>query len=78
MALITHMSILKVTSNLNKFYSFIKGTAPVIPINDLPADFPNKEEAVLRCKLAGLYRLIDRYGHTYGIYNHISVSMLPW
>ena len=44
----------------------------MIPINDLKENFP-KDEAILRCKLAALYRLVDRHNLTYGIYNHITV-----
>ena len=33
-----------------------------------------KGEKVLRCKLAAVYRLIDLYGWTQGIYNHVTVS----
>jgi adducin len=48
--------------------------APVIPINDLKDDVP-KDEAITRCKLASLYRIVDRYNLTYGIYNHITVKL---
>merc|ERR1712156_1362369 len=37
----------------------------VIPIN----------EKLLRCKLAAVYRLVDMYGWTQSIYNHISVRI---
>jgi len=33
-----------------------------------------KGEKILRCKLAAVYRLMDLYGWTQGIYNQISVS----
>ena len=36
----------------------------------------SKGEKVLRCKLAAVYRLIDLYGWTQGIYNHVTVSAL--
>jgi hypothetical protein len=61
-------------SKLQRQIFFKVRSYPTIPINDLPANFPNKEEGILRCKLASLYRLVDRYGLTYGIYNHISVT----
>ena len=33
-----------------------------------------KQEKLTRCKLAAVYRLIDMYGWTQGIYNHVTVS----
>ena len=32
-----------------------------------------KQEKLTRCKLAAVYRLIDMYGWTQGIYNHVTV-----
>ena len=49
----------------------------VIPINDirgLEGMNYTKNEKLLRCKLAAAYRLIDMYGWTQSIYNHVSVS----
>lgn len=34
-----------------------------------------KHEKILRCKLAAVYRLIDLYGWTQGIYNHVTVRI---
>ena len=34
-----------------------------------------KQEKLTRCKLASVYRLIDMYGWTQGIYNHVTVSL---
>ena len=48
----------------------------VIPINDirgLEGMSYSKNEKLLRCKLAAVYRLVDMYGWTQNIYNHISV-----
>lgn len=48
----------------------------VIPINDIKGvDFPSyvKGEKILRCKLAALYRLVDLFGWSQSIYNHITV-----
>lgn len=48
-----------------------------IPINDIRGVDGlryAKGEKLLRCKLAAVYRLIDLYGWTAGIYNHITVS----
>jgi len=50
----------------------------VIPINDirgLEGMGYTKNEKLLRCKLAAIYRLVDMYGWTQSIYNHISVRI---
>lgn len=50
----------------------------VIPINDirgLEGMSYTKNEKLLRCKLAAAYRLVDMYGWTQSIYNHISVRI---
>jgi len=49
-----------------------------IPINDIrgvDAFNYDKGEKLLRCKLAAVYRLVDLYGWSQGIYNHISVRV---
>ena len=49
----------------------------VIPVNDLTGINKDKymlSERLARCKLASLYRVIERMGWTHEIYNHISVS----
>jgi hypothetical protein len=33
-----------------------------------------KGEKLLRCKLAAVYRLVDLFGWSQGIYNHITVT----
>ena len=48
-----------------------------LPINDirgLEGMSYTKHEKLLRCKLAAVYRLVDLYGWTQNIYNHITVS----
>ena len=48
----------------------------VVPINDIrgiDSMVYAKGEKVLRCKLAAVYRLIELYGWTQGIYNHVTV-----
>lgn len=48
-----------------------------MPINDIrgvDAFRYAKGEKLLRCKLASVYRLVDLYGWSQGIYNHITVS----
>ena len=50
----------------------------VIPINDIrgiDSMVYAKGEKLLRSKLAAVYRLIDLYGWTQGIYNHVTVSI---
>jgi len=50
----------------------------VIPINDIKGgEFPNyiKGEKIIRCKLAALYRLVDLFGWSQAIYNHITVRV---
>lgn len=52
------------------------GSRCVIPINDIKGvDFPSyvKGEKIIRCKLAALYRLVDLFGWSQSIYNHITV-----
>lgn len=48
----------------------------VVPINDIrgvESMSYAKGEKVVRCKLAAVFRLIDLYGWTQGIYNQVSV-----
>ena len=48
-----------------------------MPINDIrgiDAFRYAKGEKLLRCKLAAVYRLVELYGWSEGIYNHITVS----
>lgn len=50
----------------------------VVPINDIrgiDAMAYAKGEKQLRCKLASVYRLIDLYGWTQGIYNHVTARV---
>jgi len=50
----------------------------VMPINDIrgiDAMAYAKGEKQLRCKLAAVYRLIDLYGWTQGIYNHVTARV---
>lgn len=53
------------------------GSNCVLPINDIRGVESMgyaKGEKILRCKLAAVYRLIDLYGWTQNIHNHITVS----
>ncbi|WKY13528.1 hypothetical protein Q1695_004400 [Nippostrongylus brasiliensis] len=45
------------------------------PIADLPRGLHSPEEARLRCQLASLYRLVDLFHWSQGIYNHITVRI---
>ncbi|XP_067003897.1 protein hu-li tai shao isoform X2 [Anabrus simplex] len=50
----------------------------VVPINDIRGVESMgyaKGEKILRCKLAAVYRLMDLYGWTQGIYNHITARL---
>lgn len=50
----------------------------VVPINDINNTLVHQyseSEQLIRCKLASLYRLIDLYKCSQGIYNHITVSI---
>jgi len=50
----------------------------VVPINDIrgiDSMVYAKGEKLLRCKLAAVYRLIDLYGWTQGIYNHVTARV---
>ncbi|RWS11857.1 Protein hu-li tai shao-like protein [Dinothrombium tinctorium] len=48
---------------------------PVNDIRGVDAFRYAKGEKLLRCKLAAVYRLVDLYGWSEGIYNHISVRV---
>lgn len=58
--------------------SMQQGVHHIIQINDLIGvkyhDKYSIAEKQARCKLASLYRVIERNGWTLGIYNHVSVS----
>ncbi|ETN86545.1 class II Aldolase and Adducin domain protein, partial [Necator americanus] len=48
---------------------------PIKPINDLDDGEFKQEEAELRCQLASLYRLVDLFQWSQGIYNHMTVRL---
>lgn len=55
-----------------------KSSNCVVPINDIRGVESMgyaKGEKILRCKLAAVYRLMDLYGWTQGIYNQISARL---
>merc|ERR1719281_1222911 len=71
-----------ISALLSDVMNIKSGTAPaascVVPINDIrgiDSMVYAKGEKVLRCKLAAVYRLIDLYGWTQGIYNHVTARV---
>jgi len=50
-------------------------TLPINDIRGLEGMSYTKQEKLLRCKLAAVYRLIDLYGWTQNIYNHVTVRV---
>lgn len=64
-------------SRLHSGHMF-KSSNCVVPINDIRGVESMgyaKGEKILRCKLAAVYRLMDLYGWTQGIYNQISARL---
>ncbi|XP_063231334.1 protein hu-li tai shao isoform X6 [Bacillus rossius redtenbacheri] len=58
--------------------SVFKGANCVVPINDIRGVESMgyaKGEKILRCKLAAVYRLMDLYGWTQGVYNLITARL---
>merc|ERR1719412_2629925 len=51
------------------------GNIPINDIRGLEGMAYTKQEKLTRCKLAAIYRLIDMYGWTQGIYNHVTVRV---
>lgn len=55
-----------------------RGGSCVVPINDIRG-VDNmayaKGEKLMRCKLAALYRIVDLYGWSQNIYNHITLRV---
>lgn len=63
----------------NRRSSGLRSGQCVIPINDIRGVDGiryTKQERLLRCKLAAVYRLIDLYGWSENIYNHVTVSFI--
>ena len=57
---------------------YLGGIAPIVQINDLKGpDYGqmSKLEKLYRCKLASLYRVVDLFGWTQNIYNHITARL---
>lgn len=58
--------------------STLRTKQAIIPINDIrgvDALKYDKAEKLLRCKVAAVYRLVDLYGWSQNIYNHISARL---
>merc|ERR1719347_2435862 len=49
--------------------------SPINDIRGIDSMVYAKGEKLLRCKLAAVYRLIDLYGWTQNIYNHVTVRV---
>lgn len=57
-------------------YCYFIASNCVVPINDIRGVESMgyaKGEKIIRCKLAAVFRLMDLYGWTQGIYNQVSV-----
>lgn len=63
-------------SGRNSQLSRLGGSAgpPINDIRGIDGLKYAKGEKLLRCKLASVYRLVELYGWSMGIYNHITVS----
>ncbi|XP_076812159.1 alpha-adducin-like isoform X1 [Clavelina lepadiformis] len=62
----------------NALHPMKTGIGCVSPINDLTGadtSMCSKGEKLLRCKLAALYRIVDLFGWSSTIYNHITVRV---
>ncbi|CAF1427008.1 unnamed protein product [Rotaria magnacalcarata] len=71
--LLPHTSRWTTVSSLSR-----AGGSVIVPINDIrgvDSQGYSKSERLLRCKLASLYRLVDLFGWSQGIYNHITVRV---
>ncbi|CAF4097834.1 unnamed protein product, partial [Rotaria magnacalcarata] len=71
--LLPHTSRWTTVSSLSR-----AGGSVIVPINDIrgvDSTTYSKSERLLRCKLASLYRLIDLFGWSQGIYNHITARV---
>ena len=53
---------------------FGHSSSPINDIRGVDAFRYAKGEKLVRCKVAAVYRLVDLYGWSFGIYNHITVS----
>ncbi|XP_020895547.1 alpha-adducin [Exaiptasia diaphana] len=77
----------KHTENIRAYQDFLvptygggSGGSVVTPISDIRgSDTLNysKQERLLRCKLASVYRLVDLFGWTSGIYGHVTARTSP-
>lgn len=54
---------------------FAQAATPINDIRGIDAFRYAKGEKNLRCKVAAVYRLVDLYGWSAGIYNHITVRL---
>ncbi|CAF2406228.1 unnamed protein product [Rotaria sp. Silwood2] len=71
--LLPHTSRWTTVSSLSR-----AGGSVIVPINDIrgvDSQGYSKSERLLRCKLSSLYRLVDLFGWSQGIYNHITARV---
>lgn len=69
--------IYKLLIFISHVFIFILASNCVVPINDIRGVESMgyaKGEKIIRCKLAAVFRLMDLYGWTQGIYNQVSVN----
>ena len=72
--LLSEMSATGGASVMTSGGGFRACTLPINDIRGLEGMSYTKQEKLLRCKLASIYRLIDLFGWTQNIYNHVTVS----
>jgi adducin len=76
--LLQQISDIMGASNSWKGNMMFRGGSCAIPINDIRGVDTiayAKGEKLMRCKLAALYRIVDLYGWSQNIYNHITLRV---
>merc|ERR1719150_1840559 len=73
--LLSEMSVKQTIGGAGQISTANGGTIPINDIRGLEGMAYTKQEKLTRCKLAAVYRLIDMYGWTQGIYNHVTVRI---
>lgn len=73
--LLSEMSVTGGASVMTSGGGFRACTLPINDIRGLEGMSYTKQEKLLRCKLASIYRLIDLFGWTQNIYNHVTVRV---
>lgn len=63
-------------ASMNPIQSMRLGLGLIVPVCDLKEQVQySSAEAIARCKLASLYRLVDLHGWSQSIYNHITLKL---